>query len=389
MKFNIIKTIFLCFVMKYAISMDLVTTIKAECLNEAYDALAKGNLQMLDALVGDTACHARVPMIISIYKNIINSTALNKRQEEFIMLCRMLTKSKHLTYETNDINIKLETSDYKQLNDELSKGKGIELIKKSQTLLSSLTVKAIQEIGKEFNDDELSQALEYTKLDNPIFKRLHTPCYPTSKVVLLNCLKNQIPLIIKVNRLNQDDTLDGIFYFMYAAINDKYTLTNNTNKFKLQQPVIVIEGFSSKTIGGESQEEKTNYFLNQLTKSDTSGFIDLFCRLDIMNVFFINAAAHSQYSGKALANVAIPFTDSQLKLKEEMDSFKAKELGFSKDNKAYIFLIDHIFADTLGNILNLSSINDKETIKKYILHGFNGLTTNQDLVIQYLYGYSL
>lgn len=327
---------------------EIFDRIFSKSLEDGMRHLNTRDLAQLDPLVGDTACHMRVPRIIALYRKAqAQQVPLSASEKEFLTLCRLLTISKEIVYKNGIID--KEKTQYKQVDPTLTKKMGELLIKKTQDRLAQLTVIAMQEAAAQLGDQELMRAVSEPciKIDNEIFKRRHCACYVGLKIMLLTCIAQKIPLLISIQRSVENQT--HTVYFLYKVVNNNYVAAL-PEEFDLAQPVLRIEGYSKDLVKPLNIEE----------------FITAFCELDIVQVVLKNGAAHTQYVGKQ-KETDIPFEECQLvNLKKEMTQLRElAQNGYSQKNPS-VFAIDHIYAQTMGNIVQMDELAPKAAVRKLI-----------------------
>ncbi len=92
------------------------------------------------------------------------------------------------------------------------------LVSSAQKDLSAMSCQLIQ-AQSELCDNEVLSHLLVTRLDD--HKRSFLPQYTTAKVILLNALKNNTPLIIKISRFVQNSYHDELIIHATPSINKK------------------------------------------------------------------------------------------------------------------------------------------------------------------------
>lgn len=365
-------------------------------LQNVQDLLIDGQLDAFDALVQDSACHARVPEIIAIYQFYVRLTeCLNllidddkiKKiikvylETEFLQLCRLLTITKSVLRNSHGV-ITNQRTIFKQLCNSLSKNKGNSLILKTQRRLAQLSVETIQKEASLLKDLELSKAVsdQACRYDNDQHhKRLHGPWYATFKVMLLSCLANNISLVIKLIQQH------AVEYFFYESHNNKYVLAHHCNHDK-KQAVVVIEAYRGNLFGLLTN---TN---NRESKFCSDNSKKYFSDIDIMQALLLNVANHPQYVGNLNQNEDIPYSKLGLiNLKYEIEQLRKNSYGYTRESPS-IFVIRHVYAQTLGHILNEPEIQKNQLIRKCIAESISNRIAQLELhrlICEYTLGFTM
>lgn len=345
---NILKTISIIILSIYM----QISAFSPKEKEEAFVELTLGNLEKLDALVGDTACQIRAHKIAILYdalcaakKSGLSLTVdmLDPNNQEFLVLSRLLTKSKDLEVNPDGIVLR-EESNYKLLG--LSKSKGTELIKKAQSKLSALSVEFLQQEAASLGDPELIRALSYTVFDLPAFKRKQVACMPGLKVILLRSIKLNRSLLVKITRFCTG-CLNGVhkLKFLYIPQNGTFVFADISSIDSLDQAALVIEGFSLANLYVELTKKPTT----KLACPETAEFVKTFASLDIMSILLSCAALHGQFTG-TYKDKEIPYDELNIPgIKKEMADLReyGKTNGCCLENQK-LFVIDHIYSNLLS-----------------------------------------
>ena len=212
------------------------------------------------------------------------------------------------------------------------------LISSAQKELSSMSCQFIQKQSVLCNNEALIQLL-VTRYD--AHKRSYLPQYSTAKVILLNALQNNIPLVIKISRFVQHCYYDELI-LSFTPSHDKkdfyYTKQINDGN----QAAIICQGIMNYPKHAEPPED----YLNRLTQHS------------MMQVLLANFAAHPQFSGNlkntpCIYNEALKNThELKSHIAQEWEEFNqhayiAKKKGCSLENPNLLFL-NHVFCDFIA-----------------------------------------
>jgi hypothetical protein len=313
--------------------IDQQYAIRNQYLSEAYTALCSGNLDLLDAYVGDTDCNMRALIILKIYQDLqahnFNLNTLNNIQKEFLALCRLLNATKQTSYKINGtIHQTVTRHHVLNIKDKL---KCKIFIKQMRDRLTLLTVLLMQENAAQLKDKEL---ITYTTSKSNLAPR-PIAYYPGFKILLLSCLQQKIPLLIRIHK--KIDVNWHALNFFYKPINNKYVLSIS-DEYPNNQAILFINGYS------DSPENKNKDGKDYKSKESYIGDI---CERSIEETLLINAAAHTQYLDRS----DIPFSQLNLhNLKQEINTYKLlADTGYTAQNST-VLVIDHMSAQTLSNI---------------------------------------
>ena len=244
------------------------------------------------------------------------------------------------------------------------------IVRNYQIKIADHSVKFIYDLWQELPEHKDMELLfSHFKL-NDDDSRPVLPCYAVMKILISHMMKSKLPILIMVKRMNGSEI--DIVPLFFSVLQNKFILSPlDTNSVSLDNPCMVIYG-------------KVNYSRSNFVETQAQ-FIQRFIRTGLITILLANMADHPQYPGKKLSSVNVnPFFDfvaenengslcvngsanfaDQIKmLGNELAEMQliANTEKCSKKNP-FLFLINHIFCDSISNQLQIYEKN-KES-KKY------------------------
>lgn len=273
---------------------------------------------------------------------------------QFVFLSYLLTLTKK-PFQSSSFLL-YEKTCLEELNDlGLVHNKIKSLVASAQKELSAMSCHFVQ-MHIEAKNKQTLQNLLKIRYDN--HKRSYLPQYLTAKVILLNGLKNNIPLVIKVTRFVQRKLHDEIFLGFNPSYNKKdYSFTTHITD-NIETAIICGGVINYKEIA-----ETPNNYLNRLNQ------------YSIMQVLLANFAAHPQFSGNLRETPCIykeaieTHNDFESNINNELEEFKQQKLfanqeGCTLDNPDLLFLI-HVYCDSISHY-KLNNFDDVLAEKQLI-----------------------
>ena len=212
------------------------------------------------------------------------------------------------------------------------------LVSCAQKELSAMSCQFIQQQSQLCDNQALTQLL-VTRHDD--HKRSYLPQYSTAKVILLNALQQDTPLIIKISRFVQHRYYDELILgFKPSPNKNDFYCTKQFNEDT--KAAIICEGI----INYPDRAETPQAYLNRLN------------HYSLIQLLLANFAAHPQFSGNLRHTPCIykEALDNACELKshiaQEWDEFNhhaylAKKEGCSLENPNLLFL-NHVFCDSIA-----------------------------------------
>ncbi len=210
------------------------------------------------------------------------------------------------------------------------------LIKKLRESLSASSVSFIQEISSRIANEALNNAI----LDDFYvrYNRLHClPCYWATKLLMVQALISQIPLVIIARQLAKDRNYDVLneAVLPFSPTLSGYMATS-LNLLNLKAPSLVLLVNSCRET---SEFSALTAWKNELLQYNP---------IDLILAY---AAAHRQYPDATKEGLVNQIQDEQYKFYKA----KAIEWGCSIE-KPFGFFLSHAFCDKIENISNHLSL---------------------------------
>lgn len=324
--------------------------IKELYLKESLEFLKNGQLDVFDAIVGETSCQIRAVKIAKISKIVAikGIQGISEKDLEYLLLSRALTKSKHVVRGSGG-EIILQKLDPKAITHEISTQKLRKLIVYAQRRLAQLSVEFLQETAFLLNDNEAITATNYVLIDDELHhQRKNCASYAGMKVLLDFVIKEKIVLLLRIYDVANNLTDKPIDLF-YRAEHHSLKLIDES-LISEAEPIIILEGCSSDKLYNHSK------LMSKIQK------INIY---DIILAFF---AKHNQFVGKH-RNEDLPYQAlglHNLSLRKKQHEILAELEGCSWKNKSLVCLT-HIYASSIaqltGKVLNTSTQSISEMIK--------------------------
>ncbi|MBL7479550.1 hypothetical protein [Legionella bononiensis] len=212
------------------------------------------------------------------------------------------------------------------------------LVSSAQRELSSMSCLFIQKQSVLCDNEALMQLL-VTRYDD--HKRSYLPQYSTAKVIFLNALQNNIPLIIKISRFVQHCYYDELVLSFTPSWDKKeFHFTQHIDDGT--QAAIICQGI----INYQEHAEQPEAYLNRLNQHS------------MIQVLLANFAAHPQFSGNLRTTPCIykEALENTQELKSHISQeweeynqhlYYAKKYGCSSENPNLLFL-NHVFCDVIA-----------------------------------------
>ncbi len=206
------------------------------------------------------------------------------------------------------------------------------LIKKLRESLSAFSVSFIQEISSQIAPDPLNEAL----IDQFYIRhnRLHClPCYWVTKLLMIQALESEVPLIIIARQLAKDKNYETLreLPLSFRPTISGYEPTS-LHSFDLQGPSLVLLVNSCR--------ESTEFPDEEVWKEEL-------LQHNPIDLILAYAASHRQYPDASKDELMDQLSDEQYKFYKE----KASEWGCSIENPSGFFL-SHAFCERIENISN-------------------------------------
>lgn len=218
------------------------------------------------------------------------------------------------------------------------------LIKKLRESLSAFSVSFVQELSSRLAPEPLHSAM----MDKFYIRhnRLHClPCYWVTKLLMIQALKSQIPLVVIARQLAKDKNHEIIgevpLFFNSTLLEYKYA---SFDSFNPNAPALVLLVNSCR---------KTHEFPN------IRDWKKELLKRNPIDLILAYAAAHRQYPDTTKHDLVSQIQDEQYKFYKE----KAAEWGCSIENPSGFFL-SHAFCDKIENISQHISLLDTQ---RYLL----------------------
>lgn len=178
--------------------------------------------------------------------------------------------------------------------------------------------------------EKLKQILEHYTLKDD-FDRACTPCFYNMPVIWKDILKHQHPLVLNICRWTETGTYVDNINLVYKVSEDGLSFVPCMEAFEDTTPVIFLHAVSvDKANATRSKEE----------------YLTLLNSRNLMEIFDVNWAQHTQLPGKKNREVTLPVDPQRDKLKE-----LSHEIGCSHTNKS-LFLAIHMFCDNYKQATN-------------------------------------
>lgn len=347
-------------------------------LEEAIEALRRGDFEQFDALVGDNACQIRAVKIAECAPAYIK--ALNSLQDQIVRakeniqklpssLDKLGRKNFRQLLDEKGLDIELSSDELflikcyllfvtkKPLppnektplcgNEEsvsknllrfgaVSQKSAQRLVDETRKSLSKDSVVYVRELANSLNDEQLIKICSDAFTSKQI--RTCIPMFWTYKTLLLAAEQRKLPLI-----LNAKFVVKG----QEKTIVDEESIYLNAKSFK--QTAIIIDGFVCREQLPSKQE--------WIAEIKSQGLFD---------VVLAGAADHRQYPDEKIQEVVEILKKPEFK-DPEFEGYKqlAKEKGYSFENPSQFF-IQHVYARTVGKQL-LRSIFSEQPLPNNVI----------------------
>lgn len=257
---------------------------------------------------------------------------------KYVVLCRLLTiTKKELPVSGYMLHEKTCLEALNSLG--LVHNKIKSLVASAQKDLSSMSCKFIQKHGLKYNNPTQNELLSVKQDDH---RRSYLPQYQTARIILLSALDNQTPIILKVSR------------YMESTYHDTVTLTFLASENKKEFRCVPIAADSPKTaivcagvVRYSGAVESPEDYAKRLSQHS------------LLHILLANFAAHPQFSGSLRDTPCIyrdagtRLSDRKAELAQEWEDFNqhvyfAKKHGCALENPELLFL-NHVFCDVTAN----------------------------------------
>lgn len=351
-----------------------------------------------DPHVGETACqirayillltskttdldlfHKKRQLISTINKNLehaltnLKNTHLPNNQ----LTIETFLKQNEFYYELNDEEILITTSyfltefkekepdgstyiNHDKIADHINSPRKLakKLTRQFQLILAQLSCQKIFQWGQEitYPNEQLNILKKLQLFDDDA--RSVLPCYYFTKILFHHLLKKALPIIVIITHKNNVSS-NQICLLSYPNLLKSIVPLKNVYKYFYNESSFIIEGETLYNI-----HEKEKEYLAKINQ------------IGIETILLANMAIHPQYSGNKLSEYCTdPF--GMIEEHEEHDEFiklmrtelsnmskAAKEIGCCKENPA-LFLVNHIYCDTIKNIIKKKLAGNEVTLSNY------------------------
>lgn len=284
-------------------------------------------LEKIDPLVGDAACHTRAPYVVMLSRKA-QSEELTASEKKYLQDCELLTKATCRIKDEFGLIIKESidiTKDLPELKALDSKGKKNRMIAESRASIARRTIDFLQDSCKKMTIVDKCLDVERGISSEGYYIPV-MPLYLSAKMMLYCAASNNIPLIINLFRLKYENAnylVDGASLLVYELTKDKarfVPVERLENSFG-----IVIDMISCYVIGTEAEVDSI------LCASLYAEFVEQFYQQDFATLFMMLAVGHEQYPKLAKDKESVVKSDLDSSCVEECSAAIARDFKVDLD----------------------------------------------------------